>query len=190
MTVIALPARCVVVLIGAAGSGKSTLAGRLFRQDEILSSDEFRARISGDATDQRASGAAFAALRRGLEGRLAGAGRAVVDATNLSARERRPWLAAARRHAVPAIAIVLDLPPPAVRLQATRRARVVPEPVIDRHLAAMHRLRDRGLQILTAEGFDVVLRLVEPLEVAALAVAEQDEALGAAAEPEGQPPAV
>lgn len=188
MTVIALPARSVVVLIGAAGSGKSTLAGRLFRHDEVLSSDEFRARISGDAADQRASGPAFAAIRRGLERRLAAGGRAVIDATNLSARERRPWLAAARQHAVPAIAIVLDLPPPAVRIQARQRVRVVPDPVIDRHLAAMRRLRDRGLQTLTAEGFDVVLRLGDPREVADLMVVEQDRAIGAAG-PEGQPPA-
>ena len=66
-----LPDPSMVVLIGAAGSGKSTLAAAHFAPDEILSSDAFREVIAGDARDQRATGAAFRALGRALERRLA-----------------------------------------------------------------------------------------------------------------------
>lgn len=182
MTAIALPDRCVVVLIGAAGSGKSTLAGRLVPSEEILSSDAFRARIAGDEADQRVSGAAFRALGRTLEHRLASGGRAVIDATNLRANDRRPWLAAARRHGVPAVAIVLDLPATDVHRQGRGRARVVASEVVERHLAAMAALRRAGVGALRAEGFDVVVRLTSP-EAAASVVA------ASGGEPD-QPPAV
>jgi protein phosphatase len=170
MTVLTLPARCVVVLVGAAGAGKSTLAHRLFEADEVLSSDAFRAMISGDESDQRVSGRAFRALAAALERRLAAGGRAVVDATNLRPSDRRPWLTAARRHGVPALAVILDPPAEEVRRQGLGRRRVVPGPIVTRHLAAMEVLRRAGLGALRAEGFEVVVRLDSALAVAALSL--------------------
>jgi protein phosphatase len=143
VTAIALPDPALVLLVGAAGSGKSTLAERLFASDEILSSDAFRAAIAGDAADQRATGAAFRALGRALDRRLAAGRLTVVDATNARAADRRPWLAAARRHEVPVVAIVLDLPPATIRAQNAARGRVVDDAVIDRHLAAIRRTLER-----------------------------------------------
>lgn len=166
MTVLTLPDRCVVVLVGAAGAGKSTLAARLFRPAEVLSSDAYRARIAGDERDQRASGAAFRAIAATLERRLIRGERAVIDATNLQRRERRPWIEAARRHRVPTVAIVLDLPPAVVRAQGTRRTRLVDAAVVDRHLAAMR--RTGAPQALRDEGFDIVVSVRTPEEAAAL----------------------
>ena len=168
MTVLVLPEPCVVVLVGAAGSGKSTLAARLFEPPAILASDAFRAMISGDEADQRVSGAAFRALGRALERRLASGGRAVIDATNLRRADRRPWVAAARRLGVPAVAIVLDLAAGEVRRQGRQRQRVVADPVVDRHLHAMRALARRGPGALRDEGFDVVLRITSSAEAAAL----------------------
>ncbi|HEY8987503.1 MAG TPA: AAA family ATPase, partial [Candidatus Limnocylindrales bacterium] len=71
----------LVVLIGAAGAGKTTVARRLFAPDELLSSDELRAAVSGDAADQRATRPAFAILHRELGNRLAAGRLIVVDAT-------------------------------------------------------------------------------------------------------------
>lgn len=143
MTTVALPDPALVLLVGAAGSGKSTLAARLFAPDEILSSDAFRFAIAGDAADQRATGAAFGALGRALERRLAAGRLTVIDATNVRAADRRPWLATARRHGLPIAAIVLDLPEATVRAQNAGRQRVVDDDVIDRHLAAIRRTLDR-----------------------------------------------
>lgn len=144
MTELSIPDPSVVLMVGAAGSGKSTLAARLFAPEEILSSDALRAAIAGDARDQRATGAAFRALGRALDRRLAAGRLTVVDATNVRAADRRPWIAAARRHGVPVAAIVLDLPPATIRAQNGSRERVVDDAVIERHLAAIRRTLDRG----------------------------------------------
>ena len=79
----------LVVLIGAAGAGKTTLAARLFAADEVISSDELRARVSGNATDQRATRLAFAILHREVARRLAAGRLVVVDATSVERAARR-----------------------------------------------------------------------------------------------------
>ena len=168
MAILVIPEPCVVVLVGAAGSGKSTLAARLFASDEILSSDAFRAVIAGDERDQRATGAAFRAIARALDRRLADGRLTVIDATNVQRSDRRPWLAAAARHGVPAVAIVLDLPRAIVLGQDAGRARVVGAEVIDRHLAALERTLLPGA--LGAEGFATVCILSSPADAAALTI--------------------
>jgi protein phosphatase len=169
MTAIALPDPALVLLVGAAGSGKSTLAARLFAPDEILSSDALRAAIAGDPRDQRATGAAFRALGRALERRLAAGRLTVVDATNARAADRRPWLAAARRHDVPVVAIVLDLPPAVIRAQNASRGRVVDEAVIERHLVAVRRTVERDE--LRKEGVRAVILVRSADEAMALVLA-------------------
>ena len=167
MSTLVLPDPSLVVLIGAAGSGKSTLADRLFASDEILSSDAMRAVVSGDEADQRATGAAFRILHQALVRRLARGETSVVDATNTKAEDRRPLLQRARAAGVPAVALVLDLPPETILAQnAGRTARVVDPAVVDRHIAAIRRTIDGGR--LTTEGFDHVVLLRSPTEAAAL----------------------
>lgn len=168
MPVLSLADPSVVVLIGAAGSGKSTLAARVFAPDEILSSDAFRAVIAGDERDQRATGAAFRAIVRALERRLAAGELTVIDATNVKRTDRRPWLAAAARHGIPAVAIVFDLPRATVLGQDAGRARVVGADVIDRHLAALRRSLDPDA--LALEGFTTVVVLPSPTAAASLAI--------------------
>lgn len=147
-----LPEPCLVVLVGPAGAGKSTLAARLFSRDAILSSDAYRAVISGDEADQRATKTAFAILHRQLERRLAAGRTAIVDATNVTPFARRGLLRRAAAHGVPAIALVLDLAPELVLARnATRAGRVVPEPAVRRQLADLAgSMRDGALE---AEGF-------------------------------------
>lgn len=171
MAVFVLPDPSVVVLIGAAGSGKSTLAARLFAPQEILSSDAFRAVISGDERDQRATGAAFRAIARGLDRRLAARKLAVIDATNVNRADRRPWLAAAARHGVHPVAIVFDLPRATVIDHDAGRSRVVGVDVIDRHLTALR--RSLAPDALTSEGFTRVLVLRSPSEASDLEIERQ-----------------
>jgi protein phosphatase len=166
MAEIVIPDPSLVVLIGAAGSGKSTFAGRHFETWEILSSDRFRAMISGDEADQRATAPAFARLHGELVKRLLNDRLTVVDATNLEPRARRALLVRAKTAGVPAIAIVLDLPEETVLARnAARQTRVVDEAVVRRHLGRLRALLDRPEPALLREGFAQVVVLRDPAEV-------------------------
>ncbi|HEX4897263.1 MAG TPA: AAA family ATPase [Candidatus Limnocylindrales bacterium] len=169
MAELAIPGRCVVLLVGAAGAGKSTFARRHFPPEAILSSDAMREAIAGNAADQRVNGPAFAALHRALDRRLASGALAVVDATNATAAARRAIRRIAGRHRVPIIAIVLDLPEAIVRARnAGRTERPVPDEVVTRHLAAVARTLDRGQ--LEAERYARIVRLRTPAEIERLVV--------------------
>ena len=162
-----LPDPCLVALVGAAGSGKSTFAARHFAADAVLSSDAFRELIAGDARDQKATGAAFAALYVALETRLRAGRSAVVDATNVTAKARRALLRRAAASGVPAVAIVLDLPDGLVLARnAARGAAAVPEHAVRRQLTDLR--RSLPAASLEAEGFVLVVRLAEPAEVNAV----------------------
>ena len=172
--VIAIPSPAVVVLIGAAGAGKTTLARRLFRADEIVSSDEMRRAIRGDPTDQSVTRLAFSILHRELVGRVAQRRTVVVDATNLTRAGRA---AIVRRVAIGRIPVIaLALLPPAADVHARNAARtegVVPREVVDRQLAAAVALgADRGAIVagLAAEGFAAVHVLGSVAEIDAVVV--------------------
>ena len=170
--VIELPEPCVVVLIGAAGSGKSTLAARLFRPSEILSSDAFRAMVSGDESDQRATRTAFSILHRQLAKRLAAGRTAVVDATNVTPYARRSLLRVAAPSEIPVVAIVLDLDPEVVLARnAGRAGRVVPEAAVRHQLDHLGRILAPGR--LEREGFTAVHRLTTPAELDRLEISRR-----------------
>ena len=161
---IQLPDPSLVVLVGAAGAGKSTLAARHFAPDQILSSDAFRAAISGDAGNQRVTRTAFSILHRELARRLAARQTGVIDATNVTPFARRALVRHATAFGVPAVAVVLALPPAMVHARnATRDGRIVPESVVRRHLDDLDRSLRRGLD---AEGFAAVhvLRTAEDVD--------------------------
>lgn len=171
MIELVVPDPSLVVLIAAAGAGKTTFAARHFQPAEILSSDAYRARIAGDEADQRATRAAFRQLYRDLEHRLADRQLTVVDATNVEWSARRALLKRAATAGVPAVAIVLDLPPAVVLARnAGRPVRVVNEGVVRRHLA---RLRDSlgvAASPLDGEGFLRVVVLRDARDVDSVAV--------------------
>jgi protein phosphatase len=126
------------VLVGAAGAGKTTLAARLPPPAEILSSDDLRAVVAGDAADQRATRTAFSILHREARRRVAAGRLVVVDATNVERHARAALLRIAALFAVPADAIVIRPADEVVRgRNAARAERVVPLDVVERHLAAV-----------------------------------------------------
>jgi predicted kinase len=108
--VLTVPARGLVLLVGASGSGKSTFAARHFARTEILSSDAFRALVGDDEADQTATAAAFDVLMRVLGHRLRRGRLSVVDATNARSDDRRRLLLLAASARRPTAAIVFDLP--------------------------------------------------------------------------------
>jgi predicted kinase len=167
---IPIPDPSLVVLVGAAGAGKSTFAGRHFAADEVLSSDAFRALVSGDEADQRATRTAFSILHRQVVARLAAGRLVVVDATNVERHARRALLVRAAAAGVPAVAIVLALPETVVHARnAGRSGRVVESDVVARHL---ERLAAAGggssAELFGDEGFGAVhvLRSVAAVEAA------------------------
>jgi predicted kinase len=103
-------APCLVMLIGPAGSGKSTMASQLAgggSQVLLLGLDALRAAVSGNESDQAATGDAVAALHLLARARLGRRLTTVIDATNVTAQARQPLLDLARLHGVPAVALVL-----------------------------------------------------------------------------------
>jgi protein phosphatase len=166
ITEIDIPDPSLIVLVGAAGVGKSTFAARHFAPDEVLSSDRFRAMVSGDEADQGATHAAFGRLHRELARRLGEAKLTVVDATSVEPSSRRALLARAAAAGVQATAIVLDLPAEIVLARnAARRPRVVDEAVVRHHLARLRTSLDGPAPPLLREGFSQVVVLRDPTEV-------------------------
>jgi protein phosphatase len=155
-TLLEIPDFALVVLIGATGAGKSTFAARWFSPTEVVSSDDCRALIADDATDQAVSADAFDVARFIAEKRLKGRRVAVIDATNVRAADRKQWIEAARRwHALP-VAIVLDL---GLEVCVARNKL---RPDRDFGAAVPRRMIDeirKGLHKLQTEGFRQVWRL-------------------------------
>ena len=163
-----IPDPALVVLAGPAGCGKSTVAARHFRADDVLSSDDFRALVAGDPADQSASAAAFSLLRHALDARMSRRRPTVVDATNVTRRERRRFVGVARRHDVPAVAVVFDLPLASCQQRAAARSDRPVEPDV---VARQHRALRDSLAGIHDEGFHEVVVLQDDADVEALTVA-------------------
>ncbi len=153
----------LVLLVGPSGSGKSTWAARHFRPEQVLSSDEFRFMVAGDAADQSATADAFKVLHVIARARLRRGLLTVIDATNLTQRARRGLLRLASRAERPAVVIAFDLSLERCLAQnADRHERRVPEGVIERH----HREMRSALEQLPSEGY-AELRILRDSDITA-----------------------
>ncbi|WP_407842075.1 AAA family ATPase (plasmid) [Streptomyces sp. DSM 116496] len=148
-----LPEHSLVILIGASGAGKSTLV-RTWPASQVLSLDALREAVS-DAGDQDATGAAVAVLHLLLEARMRRRLFTVIDATNVTSSARAPLVAAAKRHNMLPIAVMVSTPGTVcVERQGPRPAnRTVPKDVV------LQQYRDmvNSHTSLASEGFAEVI---------------------------------
>ena len=167
---ITIPELALVVLIGPSGSGKSSFARKHFKPTEVLSSDYCRGLVSDDENDQTATGDAFALLRTIGSKRLARAKLTVIDATNVQAEARRPFVELAREYHCLPVAIVFDLPEKVCQERnRTRDDRTFGPHVIPQQSQQLR----RSLRKLNREGFRHVFILSSPEEVDTVTVERQ-----------------
>jgi F420-dependent oxidoreductase-like protein len=148
-----LPAPCLVVLIGPGASGKSAWAAAHFPAGQIVSSDGLRALVGAGEDDVTASPEAFQLLEEVVRARLGRRLTTVIDTLGLDPERRREWLALARRHGLPCVAVGFDTPPAECRARNRARPRPIPAEVLRGQLGGWARTRE----LLPAEGFDAVL---------------------------------
>jgi len=125
-----VPRPKLILLVGLPGSGKSTWAAR--EKLPVLSSDELRRILADDLTDQSIHARVFSVLRLLIKHRLE-LKRPVtcIDATNLTPKERRPYIALARRHDAIVEAVFFDTSIAECQRRNRWRKRVVPREAIE-----------------------------------------------------------
>lgn len=157
MDKITIPRNTLVLLVGPAGCGKSSFAAKHFRLTEIVSSDQCRAMICDDLTNQAVTPLAFELMHSIIEMRLRLGRLTVADATSLKREDRRPLMKLARRAGFNTAAIVFNIPLAVCLGRNARRKRVVPADAI----ALQYDLLLETLSGISREGFRYVWTLDE-----------------------------
>jgi predicted kinase len=140
------------IMVGISGSGKSTFANGLktSKSATIVSTDDIREELFGDAGVQADGGRVFGIARKRVHDLLAQGKNAVIDATSLNAKDRRTWVEIGKANNAKITAYVVNPSIEKAKLQNQKRTRKVPDFVIDRQFAKFK-------MPSASEGIDVVV---------------------------------
>lgn len=151
-----IPELALVMMVGPSGAGKTTFAKKHFKETQVVSSDQCRAMVADDPADQSATPEAFEVLNSIVSARLKRGNLTVADATSLQPQARKNLLELARRHNVPAVAVVLNVPEQLCQERnAAREDRNTPQHTVRRQCREMH----KALRGLRKEGFSQIHNL-------------------------------
>jgi F420-dependent oxidoreductase-like protein len=132
----------------------------------VVGSDAMRALVGGGEDDLAASTDAFALLDDVVRRRVARRLTTVVDTLGLDVERRRGWLALAREHRIPCVAVAFDTPAAQCRARNRGRRKQIPVDVLAGQLRAYAEQRPG----LDDESFDAVLA-ADPVRVVPAAFA-------------------
>lgn len=144
----------VKILVGLPASGKSTYAGKYAQIGwRIISSDGIREELYGDASIQKKPNEIFAQMRERLETSLNNNENIIIDATNLTAKNRTFFLDVIKYYSYTVVAIVFNTPLEECKKRNDERDRKVPIEVIE-HMAGKIELpsKDEGFEIIDFVG--------------------------------------
>lgn len=140
----------LTIMIGISGSGKSTVAKKLAEQSgaKIVSTDGIRGEF-GDETRQDINGLVFKIARTRVEFDLSKGQDVIVDATNVDVKSRAEFIEIGKSCKAEIRAVFVDTPMTRAKAQNNRRARNVPDHVIEKQSR-------RLVAPKVSEGFDVI----------------------------------
>lgn len=130
----------LMLLIGAPGSGKSTVRERLvalYPDLKVISMDDRRKELTGDANDQSKNSQVFAWQQRELQKAMEARQNTVIDATNTSRKLRKMLWDSARRNGALCSAIYFDIPLATLHERNKGREKRVPDDVVERFYYTM-----------------------------------------------------
>lgn len=154
----AMESPSALMMIGIPGSGKSTIAAQIgeLLNIQILSSDECRREISGDANDQSVSREAWAMVYDRARQSIEQGHSVIIDGTHTNAEMRRRDINQYRQYGARAvIGIYVQTDTESCIERNTQRDRVVPEFVIRNMQIGIDRYPPS-----TQDGFDYIIPVV------------------------------
>jgi predicted kinase len=138
----------IIVLVGLPGSGKSTWARQ--QGAAVISTDDIRFLLSDDETNQTIHRKVFGTVRYLVRHRIE-LQRPItyIDATNLTRKDRRPYIKTGQLYDCMVEAIYFNVPIEICKERNRARHRIVPDDVIEL-------MAQRLLPPTIEEGFDAV----------------------------------
>lgn len=141
----------LAIMIGISGSGKSTYANGLKTSlnAELVETDSIRIELTGNAEDQTQNSRVFGIAKRRIDDILSQGKNAIIDATNVSVRDRKDWIYIGKKNNAEVRAYFIDTPIDVCKTKNRKRDRKVPDEVIDRQASKLE-------SPTKTEGFDSI----------------------------------